>query len=101
MGNWKFYGCYSWAVPGVGADGATWLAYGTVKNNSKKPEEFGLGNPDGVIAPETANNGTTGGAMVPMLTLGIPGDASTAIMIGALYLHGLQPGVTLMKTGAM
>jgi putative tricarboxylic transport membrane protein len=53
-----------------------------------------------VVAPETANNATTGGTMVPMLTLGIPGDASTAIMIGALYLHGLQPGVTLMETGA-
>ena len=98
-GTGSFMGAIVGAVPGVGADGATWLAYGTVKNNSKNPEEFGIGNPDGVIAPETANNGTTGGAMVPMLTLGIPGDASTAIMIGALYLHGLQPGVTLMKTG--
>ncbi|MGY9059074.1 MAG: tripartite tricarboxylate transporter permease [Candidatus Puniceispirillales bacterium] len=96
----SFFGAVVGAIPGVGADGATWLAYGTVKNNSKNPEKFGLGEPDGVIAPETANNGTTGGAMVPMLTLGIPGDASTAIMIGALYLHGLQPGVTLMKTGA-
>ena len=83
----------------MGADGATWLSYGVVKNNSKNPDNFGKGEPDGVVAPETANNGTTGGTMVPMLTLGIPGDASTAIMIGALYLHGLQPGVTLMKTG--
>ncbi len=94
-----FFGAIVGAVPGVGADGATWLAYGTVKNNSKKPENFGNGEPEGIIAPETANNGTTGGAIVPMLTLGIPGDASTAIMIGALYLHGLQPGVTLMETG--
>ena len=60
------------------------------KNNSKNPDNFGKGEPDGVVAPETANNGTTGGTMVPMLTLGIPGDASTAIMIGALYLHGLN-----------
>ena len=96
----SFFGAIVGAIPGVGADGATWLSYGTVKNNSKNPEKFGLGEPDGVIAPETANNGTTGGTMIPMLTLGIPGDASTAIMIGALYLHGLQPGVTLMKTGA-
>ena len=95
-----FFGSIIGAVPGVGADGATWLSYGTVKNNSKNPENFGKGEPDGVVAPETANNATTGGTMVPMLTLGIPGDASTAIMIGALYLHGLQPGVTLMKTGA-
>ena len=93
---WSYY----WSVPGVGADGATWLSYGVVKNNSKNPDNFGKGEPDGVVAPETANNGTTGGTMVPILTLGIPGDASTAIMIGALYLHGLQPGVTLMKTGA-
>ena len=95
-----FFGAVVGAVPGVGADAATWLSYGVVKNNSKTPDAFGQGEPDGIIAPETANNGTTGGAMVPMLTLGIPGDASTAVMIGALYLHGLQPGVTLMQSGA-
>ena len=87
------------AVPGVGADGATWLSYAAVKNQSKDPapKEFGTGVPDGIITPESANNATTGGALIPMMTLGIPGDGSTAIMLGALIMHGLTPGVGLMR----
>jgi putative tricarboxylic transport membrane protein len=96
------YGILIGAIPGVGADGSTWLSYATVKNQSKDPppEEFGTGVPEGILAPESSNNATTGGTMIPMLTLGIPGDASTAIMLGAMVLHGLQPGVTLMQTSA-
>ena len=96
------YGVLIGAIPGVGADGSTWLSYATVRNQSKdpKPEEFGTGVPEGILAPESSNNATTGGTMIPMLTLGIPGDASTAIMLGAMVLHGLQPGVTLMQTSA-
>jgi putative tricarboxylic transport membrane protein len=96
------YGVVIGAIPGVGADGSTWLSYATVKNQSKDPppEEFGKGVPEGILAPESSNNATTGGTMIPMLTLGIPGDASTAIMLGAMVLHGLQPGVTLMQTSA-
>lgn len=96
------YGVVVGALPGVGADGSTWLAYATVKNGSKDPppEAFGTGVPEGILAPESSNNATTGGTMIPMLTLGIPGDASTAIMLGAMVLHGLQPGVTLMQTSA-
>lgn len=88
------------AIPGVGAEGATWLAYAVVRNKSKTPEKFGQGEPDGILAPETTNNATTGGTMVPMLTLGIPGDGSTAVMLGALILHGVEPGVMLMRTHA-
>ena len=88
------------AVPGVGAEGATWIAYGTVKRQSKNPEAFGTGEPDGIVTPEAANNATTGGTMVPMLTLGIPGDGSTAIMLGALVLHGIEPGVMLFQSNS-
>jgi putative tricarboxylic transport membrane protein len=93
------YGIVIGAIPGVGADGSTWLSYATVRNQSKDPppEAFGTGVPEGILAPESSNNATTGGTMIPMLTLGIPGDASTAVMLGAMILHGLQPGVTLMQ----
>ncbi|MCL1939330.1 MAG: tripartite tricarboxylate transporter permease [Desulfovibrionaceae bacterium] len=92
-----FYGLFVGAVPGVGAEGSAWLAYATVRKNSKDPDSFGKGNPDGILAPEASNNAVTGGTMLPMLTLGLPGDGSTAIMLGALLLHGLTPGITLVK----
>lgn len=94
------YGVVVGAIPGVGSDGSVWMAYATVKGQSKHPETFGKGEPDGILAPESSNNATTGGTMIPMLTLGIPGDGSTAVMLGAMILHGLQPGVTLMTTSA-
>ncbi|MCJ7873502.1 tripartite tricarboxylate transporter permease [Phaeobacter sp. J2-8] len=95
----SLYGLVIGAIPGVGADGSTWLSYATVKNSSKNPppEAFGTGVPEGIITPEASNNATTGGALVPMLTLGIPGDGSTAIMLGAMIMHGLTPGVSLMR----
>lgn len=91
------YGIVVGAIPGVGAEGSTWLAYATVKKNSKHPELFGTGIPEGIVAPEASNNAVTGGALIPLLTLGIPGDSSTAIMLGALMLQGLSPGVTLFR----
>jgi len=91
------YGVGVGALPGVGAEASPWMAYGTVRNKSKTPEKFGTGMPEGILAPEASNNATTGGTMVPMLTLGIPGDSSTAVLLGAMILHGLQPGVTLMR----
>lgn len=91
------YGTTIGAIPGVGAEGATWLAYATVKRQSRTPEAFGNGAPEGILAPEATNNATTGGTMIPMLTLGIPGDGSTAVMLGALLLHGVTPGVTMMR----
>ena len=96
------FGVIVGAIPGVGADGSTFLSYATVRNQSKdpKPEEFGTGVPEGIIAPESSNNATTGGTMIPMLTLGIPGDGSTAVILGAMILHGLEPGVLLMANNA-
>ncbi len=96
------FGVVVGAIPGVGADGSTFLSYAAVRNQSKdpKPEDFGTGVPEGIIAPESSNNATTGGTMIPMLTLGIPGDASTAVMLGAMILHGLEPGVLLMQNNA-
>ena len=85
------------ALPGTGGDIAALLAYDQAKRSTKNPEvPFGEGAKEGLIAPETANNAAVGGAFVPMLTLGIPGDAVTAIIIGALYIHGLKPGPLLL-----
>lgn len=85
------------ALPGTGGDIAALLAYDYAKRSTKNPEvPFGEGAKEGLIAPEAANNAAVGGAFVPMLTLGIPGDAVTAIIIGALYIHGLKPGPLLL-----
>jgi len=90
-------GTFTGSVPGLGADIAAFIAYGEAKRTSKKPEEFGKGSHEGVAAPEAANNGATGGAMIPMLTLGVPGDAVTAVLLGALTIHGFQPGPLLFR----
>ena len=71
------------------------MAYGVAKSIAKDSDTFGKGNVDGVLAPESANNAVTGGALIPMMTLGIPGDPVTAILIGALLIHGLAPGPLL------
>lgn len=92
------YGILFGAVPGVGADGSTFLAYATVRDRSKSKARFGTGIPEGIITPESCNNASTGGAIIPMLTLGIPGDGSTTVMLSAMILHGLEPGVLLMRT---
>ncbi len=90
-------GTFIGSVPGLGCDVAAFIAYGEAKRTSKTPEEFGKGSLVGIAAPEAANNGGTGGAMIPMLTLGIPGDAVTAVLLGALTIHGLQPGPLLFR----
>jgi putative tricarboxylic transport membrane protein len=85
------------ALPGTGGDIASLLAYDHARRTVKKPSHpFGKGAYEGLLAPESANNAAVGGAFIPMLTLGIPGDAVTAIIIGALYIHGLKPGPMLM-----
>ena len=85
------------ALPGTGGDIAALMAYDHAKRTVKKPSRpFGEGAYEGLIAPESANNAAIGGAYIPMLTLGIPGDAVTAVIIGALYIHGLKPGPMLM-----
>jgi putative tricarboxylic transport membrane protein len=79
-------------IPGVGEDIASWSAYAAAKRTSKHPEEFGKGAYEGVIASEVANNACVGGAIIPLLALGIPGSAPAAILLGAMFLHGLRPG---------
>ena len=85
-------GFFIGALPGAGSTVASFMSYTVAKRFSRHPEEYGKGAIAGVAAPEAANNSATAGAFVPLLTLGIPGSATTAIMLGALFLYGLQPG---------
>lgn len=82
-------------LPAVGAALSTTLAYFEAKRSSKEPEQFGRGHPEGIVAAEAANNSNSGGAMLTVLTLGIPGDAVTAIIMGVFVVHGVVPGPTL------
>jgi len=84
------------AIPGVGGSVSTWIALSQAKMMSKHPETFGKGNIEGVIAPEAANDATEGGALMPLLSLGIPGSPSTAVLLGAFIMHGLQPGQKML-----
>ncbi|MBL4613281.1 MAG: tripartite tricarboxylate transporter permease [Magnetovibrio sp.] len=93
----SFIGVFIGALPGTGGDIAALMAYDHAKRSVKDPSrKFGEGAMEGLVAPESANNAAVGGAYIPMLTLGIPGDAVTAVFIGALYIHGLNPGPMLM-----
>lgn len=85
-------------VPGTGASEASWFSYNTAKNLSKHPEEFGKGSVEGIAAAESANNAVTGATLIPLLTLGIPGDGTVAIMLSALMINGLNPGLSLFTT---
>ena len=82
-------------LPAAGATPASLMAYGMAKQASKKPETFGKGNIDGVAAPETANNAASTGSLLPMLTLGIPGSPTTALLLGGMVMWGLVPGPML------
>lgn len=88
-------GTFIGIVPGAGAEIGAFVSYSQAKRFSKHPELFGTGIPEGIAAPEGGNNGVTGGALIPMLTMGVPGDAVAAILIGALTVQGLQPGPLL------
>jgi putative tricarboxylic transport membrane protein len=83
------------AIPGIGEDIAGWVSYGAAKNASSHPETFGKGEVVAVISAETANNACIGGAMIPLLSLGVPGSPPAAMLLGALMLHGIQPGPML------
>ncbi len=80
------------AMPGLGASPAAYMAYSEAQRTSKHPERFGRGAIEGVMAPEAANNAVTGSAMIPLLTLGIPGDDVTAVLMGAFLIQGITPG---------
>jgi len=82
-------------IPATGAGTASWISYNEAIRVSKDKDSFGKGNPDGIVASEAANNAVTGGALVPMLSLGVPGDTVTAVMLGAMMIQGLTPGPML------
>ena len=84
-------------IPGAGATIASLMAYSTERSLSKHPERFGTGEMAGLVAPETANNAASSGAMIPLLTLGIPGSASTAVLLAAFLMWGLRPGPLFME----
>ncbi|HSD52338.1 MAG TPA: tripartite tricarboxylate transporter permease [Candidatus Methylomirabilis sp.] len=87
-------------LPAVGGSAANILAYDQAKKASRHPERFGTGIPDGIIASESSNNANVGGSLITMMAFGIPGDAVTAVMLGALIIHGIQPGPLFVTTNA-
>jgi putative tricarboxylic transport membrane protein len=91
-------GTFIGMLPGVGGSAASITAYSQAKNFSKNPEKLGTGEPEGIIASESANNGLTGGALIPLLSLGIPGDSTTAVLVGAFLLQGIQVGPLFITT---
>ena len=91
----SFLGYFVGILPAAGATPGALMAYGVAKGMSKDPDSFGKGNPNGVLAPEAANNAASTGSMLPMLTLGIPGSPTTAILLGGMVIWGLDPGPML------
>jgi putative tricarboxylic transport membrane protein len=90
------------ALPGLGASVAAFLAYGAERRASKTPDEFGTGKLEGIAAVESANNAVIGSSLIPLLTLGIPGSATTALIVGAFLIHGITPGpFVLQQNGAV
>lgn len=88
----SFIGTFLGILPGVGGSAASLMSYSQAKNFSKQPQKLGKGSPEGIISSEASNNGLTGGALVPLLSLGIPGDSTTAVLLGAFVLQGIQVG---------
>ena len=97
MAKSSVLGTFIGSIPGAGSDIAAFVGYSEAKRRSKTPEKFGTGQIEGVAAAESANNACSGGAMIPMLSLGVPGDAVTAILLGAFVIQGIQPGPILYK----
>lgn len=100
MGIGSIVGAISGIIPGMGAGTSSWFSYSLAKWRSRNPSTFGKGNPEGIAAPEAANNATVGGALVPLLSLGIPGSPTIALIMGAFIVHGIQPGPSLFKSEA-
>ena len=98
LGRSAIIGIVIGILPGVGPGLSNIVAYSQARRASRTPEKFGTGElPEAIISPEAANNASMGGALIPMLTLGIPGDASTLMMLGAFMLHGIDPGPLLFR----
>ncbi len=103
IGIWTYFksaiiGYFIGILPGAGGSVAAFVSYAEAMRNSKHPEEYGKGSREGIVAAEAANNSMCGGAFVPMLMFGIPGDPTTAIVLGVLIINGLQPGPRLLDT---
>lgn len=104
-GTWKtmslgaIIGTIVGILPGVGQGTAGMLSYTQAKQMSKEPEKFGTGCEEGIVASEVANNAVCGGALIPMMALAVPGDLITAVLLGALVVHGVQPGPQLFNSG--
>lgn len=92
-----FIGLGIGALPGVGEDVAAWTSYDAAKKTSKTPEKYGTGCYEGAIASEVANNAAIGGALIPMLTLAVPGSPPAAVLLGALIIHNIRPGPMIMR----
>lgn len=88
------------AIPGTGGALSAMFSYNTARQSSKHPEEFGQGSVEGILAPETGNNAVTGATLIPLLTMGIPGDAAVAVLLGALTMQGITPGPALFSDGS-
>lgn len=105
LGDWRRHsgnflrssliGTWIGILPGIGSNIASMLSYSAARSASKEPQKFGTGHEPGVVAAETANNAAVGGALIPLITLGIPGSVVDAILIGALIIHNLEPGPLL------
>ncbi|WP_417447389.1 tripartite tricarboxylate transporter permease [Kangiella sp.] len=93
-------GLFIGILPGIGGSASGILSYIAAKKSSKTPEKFGQGHPHGIVASEAANNATIGGALIPLLALGIPGDGVTAMLLGGFMIHGLTPGPLLFHSNA-
>ena len=93
-----FIGLWIGFLPGMGSGLSNMVAYAQAKSSSKHPEKFGTGIPEGIWASEVSNNASVGGAIIPMISLGIPGDATTALLLSGLMIHGLQPGPLLITS---
>lgn len=94
-------GTFVGSAPGAGGSIAAFIAYGQARNMSKKPEEFGKGSLEGIAAPEAANNATEGGALIPLLTLGVPGSGAAAVILAVMIINGIQPGPQVFQREAV
>lgn len=97
----SFIGSWIGLLPGVGANIGSVVAYTVAKNSSRTPERFGQGSEEGIVASEAANNATVGGALIPLIALGIPGSVIDAILLGALMIHNVQPGPMLFASNPL
>lgn len=97
LGRSALIGVFTGVLPAAGSSISNILAYDQAKKNSRYPEKFGTGIPDGIVAAESANNATAGGALITMMALGIPGDIVTAVMLGALFIHDVVPSPSFIR----